>query len=139
MTEKLIVVILLVFIALALLLMAYTFWKLRFASGVNQKDARVFQLRWLEIEDKFAVDLNHAVLDADKLLDLALTKKGYQGTVAEKLKKSAKLFSRIDDVWSAHKLRNRVAHEIGFQVSTQEGRAAFLAFQRALRDLGYLK
>lgn len=75
------------------------------------------------------------IIEADKLLDYALKKYGYQGSLSEKLKKSAKLFSNISNVWSAHKLRNRIAHEIDFTPSEIEVKSALKNFERAFKDL----
>lgn len=75
------------------------------------------------------------ILEADKLLDFVLKKYNYSGSVAEKLKQSSKLFSDLNGLWTAHKLRNRLAHEINFHPSEKEVRSALASFKRALLDL----
>lgn len=51
-----------------------------------------------------------AILEADALLDEILKSKGYEGNnLGERLKNSK--FNTIDLAWSAHKMRNRIAHE----------------------------
>lgn len=50
------------------------------------------------------------ILEADNLLDELLVDRGYQGiTMADKLKQAN--FNTIDLAWSAHKMRNRIAHD----------------------------
>ncbi|MFH1546603.1 MAG: hypothetical protein ABIE14_04460 [Patescibacteria group bacterium] len=75
------------------------------------------------------------IIEADKLLDFALKKYGYSGSLGEKLKKAGKLFSDENGVWVAHKMRNKVAHEINFQFSEFEFRSALESFRKALLDL----
>lgn len=51
-----------------------------------------------------------AILEADALLDEILKSRGYEGqNLGERLKNSK--FNTIDLAWSAHKMRNRIAHE----------------------------
>lgn len=85
---------------------------------------------------KLSRNPKHALLEADKLLDFVLKKKGYQGTVADKLRKAEKAFSHKDHVWEAHKLRNRAAHEVGFEVTENETRKAISYIKQALWELG---
>ncbi len=81
-------------------------------------------------------DHRRAVMEADKVLDQLLTKNGYQGTVGEKLKKASALFSDIQGVWRAHKLRNRIAHELDFECSQRDRNDAMNQFQKAYKELG---
>lgn len=99
-------------------------------------DHAFFQMQWQKIMSSSSNDPHHAILNADKLIDKALALKGYQGTLGEKLKKSGNLFSDLNGLWSAHKLRNSIAHEIDHHVSESQTRAALQAFKKALRDLG---
>lgn len=54
-----------------------------------------------------------AVIEADIMLDEALTKQGYTGaSISEKLQGADKsTFSTLQDAWEAHKVRNQIAHE----------------------------
>jgi hypothetical protein len=81
-------------------------------------------------------DAHRKILDADKVLDHALGALGFQGSMADKLRVAGPRFSRVQTVWEAHKLRNRIAHEVGVQLSVQEVNSAMHAFERALKDLG---
>lgn len=75
------------------------------------------------------------IMEADKVLDLALSELGFKGTLGEKLKKAGPRFSNINDVWRAHKLRNTLAHETGAQVSAQDAASAMRSFERGINDL----
>ena len=74
----------------------------------SERDSIFMQKIWHEILSKAHTDPRHTILEADKLLDFALTKKGYTGSLGEKLKShGSTLFTYLDEVWSVHKLRNR--------------------------------
>lgn len=126
----LIVGIIILFITIELIL----FWRRK--HKFSEKDRQFVLLQWESIRENMRRDPKHAVVDADKLLDFVLQKKGYTGSLAEKLKKAEKVFLHINDVWNAHKLRNRIAHEVGFEVTEREARRALSAFKQALYDLG---
>jgi hypothetical protein len=76
------------------------------------------------------------IMEADKILDEALRLLDYQGSLGEKLKKAGPRFSNLDALWRAHKLRNRLAHELRMEVSAQQSSEAIGAFRKALRELG---
>ena len=77
------------------------------------------------------------VLNADKLVDQAMRESGSKGeTMGERLKNSATKFSDVNGLWTAHKLRNRIAHESDIVVSYDEARSALSGFRKALKDLG---
>jgi len=86
--------------------------------------------------------LKNAVSEADKLFDYALKQKGFSGdTMAERLKAAKSSFSSYsfyDGIWRAHKLRNAMAHEVGFDLVPSQAREALVDFERGLKDLGAL-
>ena len=83
-----------------------------------------------------------AVMEADKLVDYVLKAKvGSDGTMADRLKRSQKLFSSYLDyqnLWSAHKTRNLIAHEATHELLFPEVKKTIAYFEKALRDLGAL-
>lgn len=105
----------------------------RSSTRYSRQEIVFFQKRWQVIEHEKNSTI--ALLEADKLLDLALKKKGYGGSMGEKLKKAGYLFSDIDAIWRAHKLRNRIAHEMNVKVSDLEVRKTLYAFRRGLHDI----
>ena len=68
-------------------------------------------------------------------MDYALKKHGFEGSLGEKLKKAGPRFNDLNAVWSAHKLRNRIAHELS-EINKEEAKRALKQFKRALNDLG---
>ncbi|MBP9718326.1 hypothetical protein KBD59_03450 [Candidatus Gracilibacteria bacterium] len=92
--------------------------------------------QWKSIARLSVTDPSKSIIEADKLLDWALRRRGYKGTLGEKLKKSEKLFAdRINDIWFAHKLRNGIVHEVGYSLKPHDARRALAAFEDALHRL----
>ena len=125
----------LVFVVLDLAFVIYIIWK-RKHKGLTSQEKKKYLNNWRKIKED--QDYKHAIMGADKLLDVLLTGHGYNGTIGEKLKQSGGLFSDYNGVWTAHKLRNRIAHELDFEVSNKEAKNALRLFERAFRDLGLL-
>jgi tRNA A37 N6-isopentenylltransferase MiaA len=79
-----------------------------------------------------------AVIEADKLLDHALKKKGYAGqTMAERMVSAKDILSKRQLVWEAHKFRNQIVHE-EVKVTEKKVHASLVGFRSALKDLGAL-
>lgn len=100
-----------------------------------------YRTAWLEIENNITKDndasYQFAILSADKLLDKALKESGVAGdTMGERLKRSGKLLQDIDKVWTAHKLRNRIAHEVGGKLNHKAAKRMLAIYKNALKDLG---
>lgn len=131
MTQTIIIII----VVLAIVMVVGVFIKAK-SPKLSPKDQQFFKEHWDMIQKKSNSDFNHAILDADKLLDKVLTKKGYQGSLGEKLKKANNLFSDTNGLWSAHKLRNLVAHELNFMLTEKQTQQALSQFKKALKDLG---
>ena len=78
-----------------------------------------------------------AILSADKLLDKALKESGITGeTMGDRLKQADKLLENINGVWAAHKLRNRIAHEVDGTVNRTVAKKMLRIYKNALKDLG---
>lgn len=100
-----------------------------------------YQSKWLQIEHSLVRDnaatYPMAVMNADKLLDQALKDARYRGkTMGERMKSANKIWRQADYVWGAHKVRNRLAHESGFDVSYDTAARSLAAFKQALKDMG---
>lgn len=76
------------------------------------------------------------IVEADKILDEALRLLGYKGTLGDKLKKAGPRFSNLNDVWWAHKLRNKAVHELNHKPHDAEVDRAIGIYHKALTDLG---
>lgn len=100
-----------------------------------------YQSCWLSIESSLNRDneITYAmsVLEADKLLDMALRESGYRGqTMGERMKAANSTWKKPDHVWSAHKIRNRIAHETDVNLSYDLAARSLAAFKQGLKDLG---
>jgi len=83
-----------------------------------------------------ASGLKSSINEADKLLDHVMKQVGYPGdTMAERLKLAGPRFTDQNAVWHAHKLRNALAHEIGFDLVASQAKEALRDFEQALKDL----
>ena len=104
-----------------------------------------FQENWQDIRELTASanasDWNMAILRADAQLDELLNNLGYEGdTIAERLKivDPTKLKS-MDRVWSAHRLRNAIAHDPLQQYTREMIMHALDSYQLAFKELGFLE
>lgn len=80
-------------------------------------------------------DERHQILDLDKLLDKILFTLSYKWTLWEKMKKFWKNFKNENEIWSAHKLRNKLAHELDFELKKGESEKAKKAFKIEIENL----
>jgi hypothetical protein len=80
-------------------------------------------------------DAHRRVMDTEKVLDMAFKDLGFEGTFADKLRKAQPRLKDPQAVWNAHKLRNRIAHEVDVRMDNVEAARAVSAFARALKDV----
>lgn len=104
-------------------------------------DVDRYRTSWLAIERQLIKgeepSYQLAILNADKLLDQALKQKGFEGsTMGERMKSAKTVWSNANNVWTAHKIRNKIAHESDISVSYSQARGSLSAFKQALKDLG---
>lgn len=144
---------------LGILFLAGSFWATLKIREIHHKEHEKYEPIHLEevaAKEKFTqwqVILDHvnsespaewklAILEADNILDEILEDQGYVGeTVAEKLKTmSPTKIASYDDVWTAHKLRNQIAHggAIDMDLSKKTARDTITKFEKAFKELGYL-
>jgi transposase len=121
----------------ALLLAVMTLTK----KGGVKLDVDKYRSKWLAIENQLKRDevssFHLSVLNADKLLDQALRERGIKGeTMGERMKTIKDTWTNANAVWTAHKLRNQIAHESDVQVSYDDARRALASFKQALKDVG---
>ena len=122
--------------AVLILLLLELFLVSRKKRQFGEKEKAFVLAEWQKIISHSEGGDKQAVIESDKLFDYVLRKKGYSGTLAEKLQKAEKLFTNCDEVWSAHKLRNKIVHEVGFEPSEKQMELILAAFANAFRDLG---
>lgn len=109
--------------------------------GGKQLDVDRYRTSWMTIEQQLVrgeeASSHLVILNADKLLDQALKQRGFKGeTMGERMKAARDTWSNANNVWNAHKLRNRIAHETEVKVGYDTARRALAAYKRALKDVG---
>ncbi len=77
-------------------------------------------------------DAHRKLLDADAVLSHLFKALGYEGSMGEQLKSAQAYIPDIDAVWTAHKLRNRIAHEPGTVLFPNQVEQAMKAFGRVI-------
>src|SRR3989344_2804737 len=91
----------------------------------------VYEIRWHEVRRHIASqndsEWKFAVIEADKIVDDVLRKTGYPGEMQS-----------LENLWSAHKLRNIIAHNPDYQVRYAEAHEAIQNYEKALKELGEL-
>jgi len=100
-----------------------------------------YQAHWLEIEHSIVKDnpasWQLAIMNADKLLDQALRERHFSGkTMGERMKAAQSSWKNANHIWSAHKIRNQLAHETDARVNYDITMRALSAFKQGLKDLG---
>lgn len=100
-------------------------------------DKKHFEKHWKSIEDNEYYE--KAVIKADALLDEALQRANIKGgTTGERLNNSVGFIKDVNAAWSAHKLRNILAHETESNVTAMQCQKALRQYKKALKDLGAL-
>ena len=107
----------------------------------SQLNVARYQTKWLQIENSVRRDnpasWQVAIMNADKLLDLALCERRFKGqTMGERMKSAEKVWRNANHVWGAHKIRNQLAHEVNARVSYETTLRSLSALKQGLKDLG---
>lgn len=87
-------------------------WKSILKSNVYKAETNSRSNNYAEVKD--------SLVELDKLLDYLLQSRRVSGnTLGERLKNSKNMFSKSDynTLWSAHKLRNSLVHEVGNNIN----------------------
>jgi len=101
------------------------------------------QTRWNEIVEHIGSnregEWKYAVIEADKLVDDQLKSRYGGETMGERLRgiEKTQLVS-IDGLWEAHKIRNRLAHDVNYFLRHAEALKAIKLYEQTLKELGIL-
>jgi hypothetical protein len=81
-----------------------------------------------------------AVIEADSLVDSILKASGYPGdTMGDRLKNIDKSqIVTLDGLWEAHKIRNRLAHDVSYFLRYGEAKRAIQLYEKTLKELNAL-
>ncbi len=97
--------------------------------------------KWSRIEKRLGLgqeaELKLAVIEADKFFDDILKRIGYFGKdMGERLKKiNPGQMANINDIWSAHKIRNNIVHDVDYKLNSVDAERAIRAYKKALEEL----
>lgn len=102
---------------------------------------KIIEEKWDKLLEKIKSnderDLRLAVIEADSLVDEILKSHGHIGKdMGERLKSfHSGEFEYIDDLWEAHKIRNRLAHEADFHLPLEEAQRLIEIYNKVLEEL----
>ncbi|OGN02689.1 MAG: hypothetical protein A2655_03190 [Candidatus Yanofskybacteria bacterium RIFCSPHIGHO2_01_FULL_43_42] len=100
--------------------------------------------RWDEIQKHLnstkEAEWKFAVIEADSLVDYILKSSGYPGdTMGDRLKNIDKTqIVTLDGLWEAHKIRNRLAHDVSYFLRYGEAKRAVQLYEKTLKELNAL-
>lgn len=101
--------------------------------------------QWLDVEAKInsvnPSDWRLAILEADILLDDMVKQMGLPGdSLGERLKAAdASFFGTLEAAWSAHKIRNNIAHQgTAYDLSYSEARRAIDLYRRVFEEFYFI-
>ena len=106
----------------------------------KEKTVKVWKDILAKIHSMNASDWLLAVIHADALMDDILKGMGLPGeTMADRLKSlDVSKLKSLDDVWEAHKIRNKVAHSPATLLRHDELLRAINLYKKALKELEFI-
>jgi hypothetical protein len=113
----------------------------------KQKSAHnisIVKPKWLEIQEMLRqggpANFRQVIVEADKLVDMVLKSKVDGESMGERLRNGRQLFEPVtyQNLWTAHKLRNKVVHEAEFEGLSHDAKVAAKYFEQALKELRVL-
>ncbi|MDP2593194.1 MAG: hypothetical protein Q8P52_00895 [bacterium] len=110
-------------------------------SPVSEVLNRKWQMVLEHLESEKESDWRLAILEADIMLDEMLEGQGYHAdTLADKLKMiEPSDFTTLDFAWTAHKVRNQIAHEgSAFQLTHREAKKVVSLFEKVFKEFKYI-
>ena len=125
---------------LVLCVILYVMWWMRQRFGsVRKKQKKVttdfrrkIESHLQRIQNK---PLDRQVIELDKVLDKLLEYLGYQGSLGEMMKVYGPYFLDENAIWSAHKMRNKIVHELDFSPAPNVLRAHIKSFHMEIDAL----
>lgn len=122
-------------------------WPFKKLLGIKDKGSRFNKVanlaKWAEIENMIEsgdeIHAKQAIIEADKFFENILQKAGSHGvTFADKLKNYENHFNHeiYQSIWDAHKVRNKISHEMEYKLSIEDAKSTLNKFKRGLNSLG---
>jgi hypothetical protein len=85
-----------------------------------------------------AMDKKLMLMELDKLYEFALKKRfNTKESLGSILKNQSNKFTRdaLDDIWMAHKLRNKMVHDVDFKLNPSEINHAIIILKKGIQNL----
>ncbi|MBD3328352.1 hypothetical protein GF340_03545 [Candidatus Peregrinibacteria bacterium] len=109
-------------------------------NNLTRKKRRISAKTRMLIEEKIQKlkngDKNRGMIELDIILTNLLKMNGLKGTTGEMLKNSSGLIKDYNSLWHAHKIRNKIAHEMDYKISEHDFKKNMNVYLRAFKDLG---
>lgn len=129
------------YLILGLILLGIIYLKLSLGKnkGIWKKNVRL-KLSQITANEKSTNPLEWKALlvEMDKLLDYSFKASGVKGeTMGERLKnaKSMYKYSDYQNIWEAHKARNKIAHEYDAKISISDMKKHYLVLKKSVKTL----
>ena len=137
----------------------YSYLRINEYLALNAKKLALDEATWLEIHGgakghnaRWAEVLRHvasaqpndwklAIIEADIMLEEMIDKMGYQGvSIGEKLKSIEKSdFITLDKAWSAHRIRNQIAHDgSAFKLTREVAERTIREYEMVFKEFYYI-
>lgn len=101
--------------------------------------------RWNDVEQHITTDNPNdwklAIIEADVMLEEMLHSAGYAGaTIGDKLKSASPTsFETLDAAWTAHKVRNRIAHDgADFVLTKRQAQETITLYKKVFTEFGVI-
>jgi hypothetical protein len=105
------------------------------------KHREVIYKKWNKLMERARLgderDLRLVIIEADSLIDEILKEHGHSGKdMGERLKSiHPSEISNLNNLWEAHKIRNRLVHEVGFILSLDESKRLIEIYHKTIEEL----
>lgn len=99
------------------------------------KELKVMSKRYNEKDEH---TMRSLVIEADKLLDYCFKNRNLRGeSMGDRLKNAKNLFgkSHYNEIWQAHKVRNKLAHEVGTDITMKHLRLSYRTLTNACKRM----
>lgn len=113
-----------------------TAWREGAEDKVNQDWEKIVSA----LESDNPSDWKVAIIEADTMLDALVANLGYRGdNLGDRLKMvEPSDFLTLNDAWEAHKVRNAIAHEGGYELNKRETQRVIGLYENVFREFRYI-
>lgn len=114
---------------------------MRARHGSSSRIGRQWAKIRARLEEPAEAEWKVAVIEADMLVDDMLRRLEYPGeTMGERLKGITKdQITTLDQIWEAHKMRNRIVHDPDIRVLHRDARGAIQQYEAFLHEVNLLE